>query len=56
MHDAFPMHNSLKQGDVLSLLLLTFALGYAIRTVKENQVRIKLKATQQLLSMLIILL
>jgi len=37
VHDAFPMQNSLKQGDVLSLLLLYFALGYARGAIKENQ-------------------
>jgi Na+/H+-dicarboxylate symporter len=46
MHDAFPMQNSLKQGDVLSLLLLYFALGFAIRTIKENHEGTNLKATQ----------
>lgn len=45
MHDAFPMQNSLKQGAVLSLLLLYFALGYAARTIKENHEGINLKAT-----------
>jgi len=46
MHDAFPMQKSLKQGDVLSLLLLYFASGYAIRSIKENHEWINSKATQ----------
>jgi len=31
--DTFPVHNGLKQEDVLSLLLFTFTLEYAIRKV-----------------------
>jgi len=33
LSDAFPVQNSLKQGDVISPLLFNFALEYAIRIV-----------------------
>jgi hypothetical protein len=48
--DRFPIQNGLKQGDALSPLLSNFALAYAIRRVKENQERMKLNRTHQLLS------
>jgi hypothetical protein len=32
----FPIQNSLKQGDALSLLLFNLALEYAINKAKEN--------------------
>jgi hypothetical protein len=34
--DKFPIQNGLKQGDVLSSLLFTFALEYAISKVQES--------------------
>jgi hypothetical protein len=36
--DNFPIQNGLKQGDVLSRLVLNFALKYSIRKVQETPV------------------
>jgi hypothetical protein len=37
MSDALPIQNFLKQGNVLSPLLLISALAYAIRKIQENE-------------------
>jgi hypothetical protein len=45
---SFLIQNGLKQGDALSPLLFNFTLECAIRTIQENQVRLKLNGTHQL--------
>jgi hypothetical protein len=48
--DKFPIQNGLKQGDALSPLLFSFALGYINKRFQENQKGLKFKGTHQLLA------
>jgi hypothetical protein len=50
LSEDFSILNSLKQGNALSPLFFNFTLEYAIGRVKENQERLKLNGTHQLLA------
>jgi hypothetical protein len=49
LSDNFSFQNGLNQGDASLQLLFTFALEYASRKARENQVGLKLNGTHQLL-------
>jgi hypothetical protein len=49
LSDNFSIQNGLKQGDALSPLLFNFALEYVIRKVQDNQAKVTLIGTHQLL-------
>jgi hypothetical protein len=50
LSDTFSVQNVLKQGDVLSPLLVNFVTKYAIKKVQESQVGLKLNETHERLA------
>ena len=50
MSSSFSIENSLKQEDILSPLLLNFALEYAIRKVKETNLILDMNGPLQVLT------
>jgi len=56
LFDAFPIQNSVKQGDDLLPLLINFDLQYAIKKVQGNEERFELNGTHHFLSMPTILI
>jgi hypothetical protein len=48
LSDNFLIQNGLKEGNALSQLFFNFSLGYSIRKVEENQVRLKLNGMHYL--------
>ena len=50
LSSSFPIENSLKQGDALSLLLFNFELEYAIRKVQETRLGLDMNDTHQILA------
>lgn len=49
MSEAFPLKNTLKQGDAFSSLFFMFVLEHVIRKVEAKQKRLKLNGTHRLL-------
>jgi hypothetical protein len=49
LSDCFPIQNGLKQGDILSSLLFSFGLDYAIRKFQETHMGLTLNGTHRLL-------